>query len=174
MVLAKLIRGLLDGALATLGIVIGASAASGVIIIAAAVGGALANGISNAVSAYSAESAIRYGELRETEKAMVSGELRGAQLDRRLSQGIVASGAADGLATVIGGAVPILPYIFLPPGQAMFVAIGLVVAVTGVIGVYLGRVSRRSIVFSAIKMAGLGIVVAVVAYVVQAVIVPGE
>jgi predicted membrane protein (TIGR00267 family) len=170
----KFLRGFIDGSLSTLGIVIGASSASNVIIIAAALGGTLANGISNLLSAFSAEGVEQYKELRKIEESMVSRELNGSELDRQVSKKTITIGAIDGLATIIGGGIPILPYLFLPTFKAMLVAIGVVIVVISVIGLYLGKLSKRNMIMSAFKMAVFCIVVAALVYLVQSLIVPAQ
>ncbi len=168
----KFLRGFIDGSLSTLGVVIGASAAPDAVIIAAAVGGTLANGMSNLLSAFAAEGAEQYQELRRTEEAMVSRDMRGTEPDRQISRRTLRAGATDGLATIVGGGIPILPYLFLTPSEAMLVATGTVVAGVAAIGAYIGRLSRRNIVLSALKMAILCVAVAIVVYLVQSLIVP--
>ena len=170
----KFLRGFIDGSLSTLGIVIGASSASNVIIIAAALGGTLANGISNLLSAFSAEGVEQYKELRRIEEAMVSKELKGSEPERQVFRKTITIGAVDGLATIIGGGIPILPYLFLPTFDAMLVAIGVVIAVTSVIGVYLGKLSKRNVILSALKMALFCVVVAAVVYLLESLIVPSQ
>jgi len=171
-VIGKFVRGFVDGSLSTLGIVIGASAASSWIIVAAGVGGALANGVSNVLGALSAERIDQYRELREVERAMVSQELKGSALDGKIRKETVAAGMVDGLATMAGGAIPILPYLALDPDHAVFVSIALVIVEVFVLGLYLGKLSRENIVFSAVKMAVFAMAIAVIVYVVQSVIVP--
>ena len=148
----KLIRGFIDGAMSTLGIVVGALSASSSVILAAAIGGAVANGISNLLSALSAASTERYTELREVEKAMVTKDLSGSAADRRINRQAWADGLTDGLSTIVGGAIPILPYLFAPTNVAIWISIGAVVLVIFLIGMYLGRLSRRNIMFSGLKL----------------------
>jgi predicted membrane protein (TIGR00267 family) len=172
MILAKLLRGFMDGSLSTLGIVIGAYAAAGPVIIAAAVGGTLANGISNALSAFSATEAEQYSKMRSIEEAMVSKELKGSAIERRIRIDALIASAADGVATIIGGAIPVLPYLFLKSPQSMFLAAGLVIMMIFLIGIYLGKVSRRNILLSALKMAFFAVAIAVAVYLIQSVITP--
>lgn len=169
--IGNFLRGYIDGALSTLGIVVGASSAESNVIVAAAVGGTIANGIANILSASSAAKAVYHGELREVEKAMVHGDLTGTLIDKKIGRQSMFAGAADGLATVIGGAVPILPLLFLSGSQALFTSVGLVVLSVMVIGVYLGKVSRRNLIISGLKMAVYSIFVAVAVYFVQEIIV---
>ena len=169
---SKFLRGFIDGALSTLGIVVGALAASSSVILAAAIGGTLANGISNVLSAFSAAGAEDYTELRQVEKAMVDKELKGGMLDRQISKQTTLKASVDGVATIIGGAIPILPYLFMVPDKAVFVSVGLVIFVIFIIGMYLGKLSRRNILFSALKMSFFAASVAAVVYLIQSIIVP--
>jgi predicted membrane protein (TIGR00267 family) len=171
MIFSKLLRGFMDGSLSTLGIVIGAYAASDSVIIAAAVGGTIANGISNALSAYSSAEAEQYSEMRSIEDAMVSRELKGSAIERKIRRNTLISSAADGLASIFGGAIPIIPYLLLKPPQSMFLASGLVILMIFLIGIYLGKISKRNMLLSALKMALFAIVVAVVVYLIQSVII---
>lgn len=172
--LGKFFRGFVDGSLSTLGIVIGAYSASSSVIIAAGIGGALANGISNVLSAFSAERADQYRELRKIESAMVAKELKDSEVEFQIQKNTLRAGTVDGLATIIGGAVPVLPYIWLDSSDAMFVASGLVIVGIFAIGIYLGRLSRRNILLYGAKMALFGAVTAVLVYLIQWAIIPAS
>ncbi len=169
--IGKFFRGFIDGALSTLGIVIGASSASSSVIIAAGIGGAFANGISNVLSAFSAERVEQYRELREIENAMVVKELKDSAVEDSMHQETLHAGVIDGLATIVGGALPIFPYFWLEPWPAMLVSSLLVVGCIFAIGMHLGRVSRRSMLIYGLKMAVFGILVAVAVYYIQHLIV---
>ena len=170
--IANFMRGFVDGSLSTLGIVVGAVAADTSIVIAAGLGGALANGISNVLSAISAEELGQHKELREVEKAMVSKDFRGSKREQRVSRAALARGTVDGVATVVGGVIPVFPYFFCTStSQAMLCAIVLVIGAVSFVGMYLGKVSKRNIAISALKMGVFGAIVAVVVYLVQLVIV---
>jgi predicted membrane protein (TIGR00267 family) len=168
---SKFLRGFIDGSLSTLGIVIGASSGLPSIIIAAAVGGTLANGISNMLSAISATRAEQYKELRDVEKAMVGKELKDSEPDRRIGKQTIIAGGVDGLATMIGGGIPIIPYLFLTGLQAILISTGLVVLAVFLIGIYLGKLSRKNILLSALKMTFFAVVVAAVVYLIQSFII---
>ena len=172
MTLSKFMRGFIDGALSTLGVVVGATAAPAQIIIAAAVGGTLANGISNVLSAFSAEGIQKYAELRGVERAMVARRLDGTARHRQITGITFRAGLVDGGATVLGGSIPIIPYLMAPPFQAMLIAIGLVLALALLLGVYLGHISRKNMALSALKMAAFAVLVAGLVYLIQNVIVP--
>jgi len=168
----NLLRGFVDGALSTLGIVIGATSAAPAVIIAAAVGGTVANGIANALSAFSSESASRHAELREIEKALVDRDLRGTALDRNVQVAIAKASVVDGLGTIAGGVIPVLPYVFMPVSRALPTSAGVVIIAISIVGLYLGRVSRRNLALSALKMAVSGIAVAGIVYLIQSLITP--
>lgn len=168
----NLVRGFVDGALSTLGIVIGASSGSASLVVAGALGGTLANGISNVLSALSAESMEKYEELRKVEEAMVSRGMRGSELERRMTRESTRGAVTDGVATIVGGALPILPYLFADRSLALPISIGTVLVTVFVMGLWLGRVSKRSILFSAVKMTVLAAVVAGLVYGIQLLIVP--
>ena len=170
--ISNFLRGFIDGGLSTLGIVIGASSGSTALIIAGALGGALANGVSNILSALSAEEMKTYEELGEVEHAMVSRSMLGSAMERQLTRRSTMGAVTDGGATMIGGALPILPYLFAEPSTALPIAIGLVIAAVFLVGLVLGRVSKRSIFRSAVKMTILAGIVAGVVYVIQLLIVP--
>jgi predicted membrane protein (TIGR00267 family) len=169
--IGNFLRGYIDGSLSTLGIVIGASSASSPIIIAAAVGGTLANGISNVLSAISASEAEQHKHLRDVERAMVDKELKGSEADRMVSRQSKAAGVVDGMATIIGGAIPVIPLLFLRGTQAIITSAALVIFLVFIIGIYLGKISKRNILFSAIKMAASAVMVALAVYFIQIVIV---
>jgi predicted membrane protein (TIGR00267 family) len=172
MITAKFLRGFMDGSLSTLGIVIGAYAAAGPVVIAAAVGGNLANGISNALSAYSSAEAEQYSKMRSIEDAMVSKELKGSAVEKKIRRDNLLASVSDGLASVVGGAIPILPYLFLEPPHSMYLAAGLVIGMIFLIGIYLGKLSKKNILFSAVKMAAFAAVIAVAVYFLQSWITP--
>lgn len=160
------IRGLIDGSLSTLGIVIGASIASPIVIISAAVGGAVANGFSNILGAFSAEYAIRYRSFRELERHMLK-DLEGTQLDEKTKKDIQKSGFVDGGSTMLGGVVPILPFLFLAPAQALLVSIAAVVILMLMLGIVIGRISKENLVWSAAKMVIFTAATAAVLLVIQ-------
>ncbi|MCD6414342.1 MAG: TIGR00267 family protein [Candidatus Diapherotrites archaeon] len=166
------VRGLVDGSLSTLGVVIGASTGSVQIILAAGLGGTVANGISNILGAFSAEKAVAYEELNGIEKAMVKKNLKGSILQRTVEGEVVKAGFVDGGATIVGGLIPVMPFILLPSQVALPVSIALVLVLLFFLGVYLGKVSKENLIFSGTKMVIYSIVIAVLAYAIQAVIIP--
>jgi predicted membrane protein (TIGR00267 family) len=172
--IGKFLRGFIDGSLSTLGIVIGASSGSAALVVAAAVGGSIANGFSNALSAFTASGSEEYQSIREIERAMVRRDLRGTELERGVSRRSTYAGLVDAAGTISGGAIPIWPYLVFDRSTALIVAIATVTATTGLVGLYMGRVSRQSILWSVVKMVVAAAVIAAAVFGVERLISPEQ
>ena len=154
-----LIRGLVDGSLSTLGIVIGASIVIGLIseatriIVAAGIGGGLANGLSNIVGAFAAEKTVTHKELERIERAMLKrGAVKNSKRYKKTEKRILSSSVIDGLATIGGSVIPVLPFFILPAPLALEWSIIVTLALFFALGVYIGRVSRENLTLSGVKM----------------------
>ncbi len=155
-----LIRGLIDGSLSTLGIVIGASIAIGLspeaartIIVAAGIGGGIANGLSNIIGAFAAEKTVAHKELEKVERAMLKrGAIKNSELHRETEKRILSSSVTDGLATIGGSVIPVLPFFILPPLLALGWSVAVTLALFFSLGIYIGRVSRENLALSGFKM----------------------
>ncbi|MBS3815653.1 MAG: TIGR00267 family protein [Hadesarchaea archaeon] len=163
------IRGLVDGSLSSLGVVIGASTAIGSIeakwiIIAAGLGGGIANGFSNVLGAFMAEKAVIYKRFEEIEKAMMKSEaLRESEIGNRKKKKIYSSGIIDGLATIIGALLPVIPFFLITASLALWISVGLTLGLLFSLGIIVGRISKENIILSGIKMATFGAVAAIIA-----------
>lgn len=156
------IRGLIDGSLSTLGVVIGASSAQEVtVIISAGFSGAIANGFSNILAAFSAERAQGYIEMRKTERAMISG-LKGTKIEETMRKEVTKMGVIDGVFTVLGGLIPIFPFLFIDPFSSVILAIATVALLAAGIGAYTGTFSRENMALTAIKMGLFALLTAVI------------
>ncbi|KXA89392.1 hypothetical protein AKJ62_03235 [candidate division MSBL1 archaeon SCGC-AAA259D14] len=168
-----LIRGFIDGLLSTLGVVIGASIAitSGgtetvqagyIIIIASGLGGGIANGLSNVLGAFMGEKAAMYERYKKVEKAMLRDDvLKGTKVDERIQDKILTSGVADGLSTIGGAIIPIIPFLFVPiftltPMFGLYLSILVSLVLFFVLGIYIGKVSKENIILSGLKMVAFG------------------
>ncbi|PTD94539.1 TIGR00267 family protein [archaeon SCG-AAA382B04] len=154
-------RGAIDGSLSTLGIVIGAVNASPEIIIAAGMSGGIANGFSNMFAAVSAEKTEMLGDLSEIEDAMLKDTLRDTIIHEMQSKKVRSRGFIDGVATIFGALVPVVPYFFLGTGQAIFLSIGLTSLLAFFLGFAMAQVSGRNILYLGLKMAIIAIIVAI-------------
>ena len=161
-------RGLIDGSLSTLGVIIGAQNASVGIIIAAGIGGGIANGLSNILGAFTAEKSEAERKLAEIQKAMVVyPELRKTELYKDMLKSTILSGLSDGISTIVGSVIPVIPFIFsllfgLDKRQALTWSVVLTIALLFVIGGVIGRVSKGNLLVSGVKMALAGITTAMV------------
>ncbi|NOY10714.1 MAG: TIGR00267 family protein [Archaeoglobi archaeon] len=162
----QFVRGFIDGALSVLGVVIGASAGQMDIIISAGIGGGVANGISNIFGALTAERVEEEREFRKIEKSMLV-ELRDTELYREVRRRVIVRGIVDGMSTILGSLVPVLPFIvafFMGTGvqAALIASVSLTALSLGVIGIYYGRISRQNLMVSSAKMILMGLVTALI------------
>jgi len=164
-----LIRGFIDGLLSTLGIVIGASTVIGSgqmeashIIISAGLGGGVANGLSNVLGAFMGEKAALSERYEKVDKAMLKdGAMKGTEVDKKFRDKVISSGIIDGVSTLIGAIIPVIPFIFsiflgFPPITGLYLSVGISVSIFFVLGAYIGKISKGNIVLSALKMGAFG------------------
>lgn len=155
------IRGMLDGTLATLGVVIGARGAHPEIIVAAGVSGGVANSLSNVLAAFSAQKTIMLKEIDEVEGAMVNRDLHDTYHYKKKRKNVRMKSIFDGVATIIGALVPVLPYLVMEPGYAIYLAIGITAVLGFGIGYVMGSISKSNVLLSGLKMAFIAIIVAI-------------
>lgn len=160
-------RGMMDGTLSTLGVVIGAQGATPEVIIAAGISGGIANSFSNVFAAFTAYETELMVELNEIKDAMLRGDIEETKLYDSGKHDVHKRSLADGLATVVGALVPVVPYFFFRPGLSIYIAIFLTAMLGLLVGVVMGKISRRSMIKSGIKMAVMAIVVGVISSFVQ-------
>jgi len=153
-------RGLIDGALSTLGVVIGAfSSPSALLIISAAFSGAIANGFSNILAAFSAERTEGYKKIQEIEDAMIT-KLKGSAQEKHMRRKVMKNGIIDGISTIIGGIIPILPILFFTGISALYASIAVVTVLMGVLGVYSGFYAKENLVLAGAKMVIFALITA--------------
>lgn len=148
------VRGAIDGCLSVLGIVIGASGSDPSLLLSAALSGNLASGMSNLLAAHSSETALRSTQIGDMERSLLV-TLAGTELDRKARLGARLEAAADAFATVIGGMVPIAPFLFLQGRTALSVAIAGSLLLVLAIGAWTGQASREGVLRSALKLVVL-------------------
>ena len=159
-----------DGALTMLGIVMGAFAIGGLdprIIIGAGFGGSLAMMISGVSGAYMTERAERLRELERLEKAMLKTMDNTVQA-RAIRFASIYVAIVDGLAPFIVSVIAIVPFILSQIGVvgvefAVILSVSITLLVLFILGGFLGKISKRNIIVSGIKMAAAGIATAIVA-----------
>lgn len=160
-----------DGVLTVLGIVMG-SLISGVqnplILLNAGIGASLALGISGFSSAYFSEKAERKKDLEELEGKMLK-EMKGSLRERKLKKIPLKISIVNGLSPFLTGLICILPFAFSSFGTvsvdlAYLSSIGIALGALLFLGYFLGRVSRKNKILSALKMLGVGIITVVILY----------
>lgn len=159
-------RGLIDGALSTLGVVLGAAISGDPkVIIAAGLGGGMANALSNVLGALTAEKAGIMLELRRYERALVGSEvnLKDTKVYDKKKKLILKGGIFDGGSTFVGAVVPVIPFALLNVQEAICASIIITAGLLFGLGVFLGKLSKENLVWAGTKMAVFGVVTAALA-----------
>ena len=165
-----IVRGLIDGSLSALGVVIGASgSADASVIIAAGLGGGIANGLSNILGAFTAEKATLERERIQKEKSLLkkNGYLKKSIIYKKAIRETMICGLIDGISTTIGSALPVVPFFLFDIKTALYVAIGITVAILFILGVFIGKISKENVIVSGIKMVIGALAVAVLCFMVE-------
>lgn len=161
-----------DGAMTSLGVVIGAYI-SKLGDPKAIIGVILVSGIAMAVSGFSGtymtESAERNKSLNELENAMLT-DLEDTIYGKASRFVSVFAAIVDGSAPFLASMPSIIPFYlslfgFLPIQYAFFSSIGASLTTLFLLGVFLGLVSERNIIYSGVKMVIAGVAVALLALV---------
>jgi predicted membrane protein (TIGR00267 family) len=152
--------GAFDGALTVLGIIIGASAFGTLeqhkaLVLSASFGAAIALAVSSAVGAYEAERVEKKLDIRTIERAMLA---RLSEEHREAFQfAAILSAIVHGIAPLIAGLLPILPFVFLDARTATVVAVVITLVILFLLGAYLGNLVRERVVVTGLRFAAAGI-----------------
>lgn len=120
-------------------------------------------------SAYNSESAERTKEIKDLEMSTLY-ELNGTVISRAQSFAIVVLSAVNGLSSGITAFIPLLPFFFgkfIPINISYYAGIGLAFLILMGIGIFLGRISRRNVFVSIIKMVFAGVFVILLGYLLE-------
>ncbi len=155
-----------DGTLTTLGIVIG-SYVSGVheqrVVIMTGLGAAVAMGVSGFWGAYETEKAERRRSLRALERATLS-SLQDTAIERAADFATVLVSLVDGISPFLAALLVMSPFFLdgILTEQHMYIAgIAISFLSLGLLGAYLGKLSKTSILAGSLKMVVAGILCAV-------------
>ncbi|MHA1270756.1 MAG: hypothetical protein ACTSPY_13265 [Candidatus Helarchaeota archaeon] len=173
-----------DGALTILGIIIGAWIANGGLwnvpssfifsyteiqfIILTGLGASLSMGISGLWGSFLTESAERKKELDDLEKSMVvtSGKFKNTYITRAQKFSATFAALIDGLSPALFAIVCLLPFFigfFIPLGYFIFIgSILITYLMLFLLGVFLGKISKKNVIIYGLKMATAGVVVALI------------
>jgi predicted membrane protein (TIGR00267 family) len=162
-----------DGVLTMTGVVMG-SFVVGVqdakVVLVTGLSTALAIGISGGWGAYLAESAERSQDIDELEQITLT-DLADTKIGKASRAAVVTVAAVDGLSPFLSALVVVLPFFFvgLLPSIwiAYYAAIGLALLALFGLGVYLGRLSKRSVILSGIRTAFAGVFSMLLSYLLE-------
>jgi predicted membrane protein (TIGR00267 family) len=164
-----------DGSMTSLGVVIGAYITN-IVDPMAVIGVILVSGIAMAVSGFSGtymtESAERSRSLNELENAMLTNLDNTIYGEASRFVAIIAA-LVDGLAPFLASLPAVIPFYLsyiglLPNGLAFTTSIGASLLTLFLLGVFLGRVSDRNVLYSGVKMVIAGVAVALLALLLNA------
>ncbi len=162
-----------DGVLTVLGIVMGtfiSNVTNPLVPLATGLSALIALGISGFSSAYLAEKAERRRDLKELEGRMLK-NLDGTVHERKLRKLSLKISTVNGFAPFLTGLICVMPFVFvfydaMSIDLAYFVSMGTSLVVLSSLGYFLGSVSKERKIVSALKMLAVGILTALVLYMV--------
>jgi len=167
--------GTMDGILAVMGVTLtasGVSSASGIELSNFAVGltglsTGVALALSNSYGSFIGERAEEVRTLRELEQKMMleEGKLDDTHIHQQAKRRIYMSMFTHGFSSFIGSFVPVLPFLVISD-QLTAIICTLILCFTALIilGVYLGKVSRESLLRTSVEIVLIGILISVVCY----------
>ena len=152
-----------DGLITILGIILGSkllgSAEAGQIV-AASVGALIAMGVSGASGTYMTEMAEQERKIKELQDAMLT-NLEGTVLVKAHREAAVISALVDSAAAIFAGLLAVAPYFLTVAGYlsevaAFYSSLIISLSLLFTLGVFLGKVAGRSLLFSGLKALGIG------------------
>jgi len=152
-----------DGVITILGIILGSkllgSAEPGQIV-AASVGALIAMGVSGASGTYITEMAEQERKIKELQDAMLT-NLEGTILVKAHREAAVISALVDSAAAIFAGLLAVAPYFLTVAGYisevaAFYSSLIISLSLLFTLGVFLGKVAGRSLLFSGLKALGIG------------------
>ncbi|MBI4814349.1 MAG: TIGR00267 family protein [Methanobacterium sp.] len=167
--------GTMDGILAVMGVTLtasGVAAVSGMDLSNFAVGltglsGGIALALSNAFGSFIGERAEEVRSIRELEQKMMleEGKLDDTHIHQQAKKRLYMSMFTHGFSSFTGSFVPVLPFLLISQRlNAIICTLVLCFLALIILGVYLGKVSRESLVKTSLEIVLIGILISVVSY----------
>jgi len=161
-----------DGAMTALGVVIGAyisGATNSLWIISAGIGVSIAMGLSGFFGAYITEESERSIILKNLEKSMLK-KLGKSVIGRAKKFATLWVALIDGMSPFIIAMISLIPFFLsafnlLPFLYAFYSCIGIILIILFLLGVYLGKVSKKNIIISGLKMLLAGLLLTILSFV---------
>lgn len=155
-----------DGATTILGIVIGAYAAeitNESWVIWSGLGVSLAMGLSGFVGAYMTEEAEREKKLNALEKSMLT-ELKDSVVGKASRFASLWAGIVDGVSPALTALVCLTPFFLSSHGLfainfAILLSVAIALSIMFLLGVFLGKISNRNMLFHGAKMLFVGLII---------------
>jgi predicted membrane protein (TIGR00267 family) len=167
--------GSMDGILAVMGVTLAASgvaAAGGIALENYVIGltglsGGIALSLSNAFGSFIGERAEEARTLRELEDKMMlsEGELDDTLIHQQAKRRIYMSMFTHGFSSFIGAFVPVLPFLLIADRMTALATtlVACFIALV-ILGIYLGKVSRESLLKTAVEIVLIGILISVISF----------
>jgi predicted membrane protein (TIGR00267 family) len=163
-----------DGATTILGIVIGAYAAeitNESWVIWSGLGVSLAMGLSGFVGAYMTEEAEREKKLNTLEKSMLT-ELTDSVVGKASRFASLWAGIVDGVSPALAAVVCLTPFFLSSHGLfaidfAIPLSVAMALSIMFLLGVFLGKISNRNMLFHGAKMLFVGLIITFIFFVVK-------
>jgi len=157
--------GAFDGALTILGIILGAIVAGAgeqhrSLVLAMSFSAAVALAISSTVGAYEAERMEKKIAQLSMERAMLS-EMSEMHKDA-FHFAAIAGAITHGLAPLVAGLVPVVPFLLMPFASAALWSIVITLAGLFLIGAYMGRLAREHMLVSGMRLVVAGLATAII------------
>jgi len=170
--------GSLDGILAVMGVTLAASGVASAgslnipnyVIGLTGLSGGVAISLSNAFGSFIGERAEEARNLRELEQKMVLGKgtLDDTLIHRQAKKRVYMSMFTHGFSSFIGSFVPVLPFMLLTDRiTATLTTIILCFFALILLGIYLGKVSRKGLLKTCFEIVLIGILIGVVSFVIS-------
>jgi len=158
-----------DGAMTMLGVIVGAWASGAVnprVIIGIGLGASLAMGVSGFSGAYMADRAERKRRLSRLKRAMLTdlGKTMHGKASRFAS---FWTALVDAISPFMAAVISMLPFFLasadlIPAGTAAVVSIVLIMGIIFSLGMFLGRISKESMLLSGARTLAAGILTALI------------
>ena len=169
--------GTLDGILAVMGVTLAASgvaSAGGLEISNFAIGltglsGGIALAMSNAFGSFIGERAEEARTLRELEEKMMlnEGDLDETIIHKQAKRRIYMSMFTHGFSSFIGSFVPVVPFLLIADKlTATITTVALCFAALIILGLYLGKVSRDSLLKISMEIVLIGVLISAVSFII--------
>jgi len=167
--------GTMDGILAVMGVTLAASGVAGVagteipnyVIGLTGLSGGIALALSNTFGSFIGERAEEVRTIRELEQKMMleEGKLDDTHIHQEAKKRIYMSMFTHGFSSFTGSFVPVVPFLLITSRfTATLWTVALCFVALVLLGIYLGRVSRESLLKTSLEIIAIGIVISVISF----------